>query len=296
MPRRAGSRRRSRCRARGRSPAAAGGGSPASAPSTRRTARGSRPARSRPSPTGRGRRRTRGPRRAARRRGCSVRRRGREDVEELPHQRQRQGVAPLRPVQRDGAHAGRVGDQEGWRADGDHGRILAWGTRRCVRCGRMRPSDRRALSTRPSRESSPASRMQRAVTCMRPPAPRRALGAAAPRTRPRPAGGAPRRAGGGRRGVRRRRAPRRPPSLAGRLVLRPAGRERRVEVELRLLGADGVTRWVRDTYLARPDGPGALLVDGVALDITRERASAEEAEEAYAMLRAAAARSAPTCT
>src|SRR4051794_17227442 len=65
-------------------------------------------------------------------------------------------------------------------------------------------------------------------------------------------------------------------------------RERRVEVELRLLGADGVTRWVRDTYLARPDGHGALLVDGVTLDITRERASAEEAEEAYAMLRAAA--------
>jgi diguanylate cyclase (GGDEF)-like protein len=65
-------------------------------------------------------------------------------------------------------------------------------------------------------------------------------------------------------------------------------REGRVVVELRLIGADGATRWVRDTYLARPDGRGALLIDGVTLDITRERASAEEAEEAYAMLRAAA--------
>jgi diguanylate cyclase (GGDEF)-like protein len=61
-----------------------------------------------------------------------------------------------------------------------------------------------------------------------------------------------------------------------------------MEVELRLVGQDGVTRWVRDVYHARPEPDGSLLVDGVTLDITRERQSKEAAEDAYATLRAAA--------
>jgi diguanylate cyclase (GGDEF)-like protein len=65
-------------------------------------------------------------------------------------------------------------------------------------------------------------------------------------------------------------------------------RDGRAEVELRLIGFDGVTRWVRDTYVARLQDDGSLLVDGVTVDITAERRTAAEAEEAYAMLRAAA--------
>jgi diguanylate cyclase (GGDEF)-like protein/PAS domain S-box-containing protein len=46
-----------------------------------------------------------------------------------------------------------------------------------------------------------------------------------------------------------------------------------VEVEYRLRGVDGVTRWIRERIIARPASGGRVLVDGVALDVTRERAA-----------------------
>ena len=229
---------------------------PASAPSRRRTARGSRRARSRPSPT----------------RSCPAQKAG-------PSPRSTTTCTPVSaavaartsrssrisareralrrsgPVQRHGAHAGRVGDQEGWRADGDHGANPRMGDAPARRSARMTPSDSRAPTTTTVRgDPLPRRGCDGLLPLRRSPVPRRALGAAAPRSRPRRPGGPRRGAGGGRRGVRR--TPCTPTTAQpGRRPRRSTccEREGRVEVELRLLGADGVTRWVRDTSTcARP--------------------------------------------
>ena len=44
------------------------------------------------------------------------------------------------------------------------------------------------------------------------------------------------------------------------------------EVEYRLHGLDGVTRWIRERGVARTLTDGRVILDGVALDVTRERA------------------------
>ena len=53
------------------------------------------------------------------------------------------------------------------------------------------------------------------------------------------------------------------------------------EVEYRLHGFDGVTRWVRERGVARAISDGRLIMDGVALDVTRERASVEQFQRLF---------------
>jgi diguanylate cyclase (GGDEF)-like protein/PAS domain S-box-containing protein len=53
------------------------------------------------------------------------------------------------------------------------------------------------------------------------------------------------------------------------------------EVEYRLHGFDGVTRWIRERGVARELGDGRLIMDGVALDVTRERATAEQFQRVF---------------
>ena len=53
------------------------------------------------------------------------------------------------------------------------------------------------------------------------------------------------------------------------------------EVEYRLHGFDGVTRWIRERGVARTLTDGRVIMDGVALDVTRERASAEQFQRLF---------------
>ena len=53
------------------------------------------------------------------------------------------------------------------------------------------------------------------------------------------------------------------------------------EVEYRLHGFDGVTRWIRERGVARALSDGRLIMDGVALDVTRERATAEQFQRVF---------------
>ena len=53
------------------------------------------------------------------------------------------------------------------------------------------------------------------------------------------------------------------------------------EVEYRLHGLDGVTRWIRERGVARTLTDGRVILDGVALDVTRERASAEQFQRLF---------------
>src|SRR4051794_26798650 len=48
------------------------------------------------------------------------------------------------------------------------------------------------------------------------------------------------------------------------------------EVQYRLHGLDGVTRWIRERGVVRTVGDGRMVLDGVALDVTSERAAAEQ--------------------
>jgi diguanylate cyclase (GGDEF)-like protein/PAS domain S-box-containing protein len=48
------------------------------------------------------------------------------------------------------------------------------------------------------------------------------------------------------------------------------------EVEYRLHGIDGVWRWIRERGVVRRLGDGRVVLDGVALDVTREHAAAEQ--------------------
>jgi len=48
------------------------------------------------------------------------------------------------------------------------------------------------------------------------------------------------------------------------------------EVEYRLHGLDGVWRWIRERGVVRSVGDGRVVLDGVALDVTGERAAAEQ--------------------
>jgi diguanylate cyclase (GGDEF)-like protein/PAS domain S-box-containing protein len=53
------------------------------------------------------------------------------------------------------------------------------------------------------------------------------------------------------------------------------------EVEYRLRGFDEVTRWVRERGVARRLDDGRVILDGVALDVTRERATAEQFQRLF---------------
>ncbi len=53
------------------------------------------------------------------------------------------------------------------------------------------------------------------------------------------------------------------------------------EIEYRLHGFDGVTRWIRERGVARALSDGRLIMDGVALDVTRERASVEQFQRLF---------------
>src|SRR5262245_1865530 len=58
-----------------------------------------------------------------------------------------------------------------------------------------------------------------------------------------------------------------------------------VEIEYRLAGYDGRTRWVWDRMHPRRSGDGRLLVDGVVVDITERRATADALADAQRQLR-----------
>ncbi len=62
---------------------------------------------------------------------------------------------------------------------------------------------------------------------------------------------------------------------AGRTVGEP------YEVEYRLHGFDGVTRWIRERGVTRRLDDGRMILDGVALDVTRERATAEQFQRVF---------------
>jgi diguanylate cyclase (GGDEF)-like protein/PAS domain S-box-containing protein len=55
------------------------------------------------------------------------------------------------------------------------------------------------------------------------------------------------------------------------------------EVEYRLHGLDGVTRWIRERGVARTLSDGRVIMDGVALDVTREHATAEQFQRLFAL-------------
>lgn len=54
---------------------------------------------------------------------------------------------------------------------------------------------------------------------------------------------------------------------------------RPIDVEFRLLGADGVERWMDEHLVPRWEG-GRLMVDGIVIDVTSQRRSRIEAEQA----------------
>ena len=58
------------------------------------------------------------------------------------------------------------------------------------------------------------------------------------------------------------------------------GRREPVEVEYRLIGYDGTTRWVLDRMRPEPSRDGRLLVGGVVTDITERKSTQEELLEA----------------
>jgi diguanylate cyclase (GGDEF)-like protein/PAS domain S-box-containing protein len=57
-----------------------------------------------------------------------------------------------------------------------------------------------------------------------------------------------------------------------------------VEIEYRLVGYDGRTRWVWDRMRPRRTKDGRLLVDGIVADVTERRNAAEELQEAQRQL------------
>ena len=57
-----------------------------------------------------------------------------------------------------------------------------------------------------------------------------------------------------------------------------------VEIEYRLVGYDGRTRWVWDRMRPRRGPSGQLLVDGIVADITERRKASDALEEARAQL------------
>jgi diguanylate cyclase (GGDEF)-like protein len=59
---------------------------------------------------------------------------------------------------------------------------------------------------------------------------------------------------------------------------------RPVEVEYRLVGYDGVTRWVSDRMHPRPVTGGPVVVDGIVVDISERRRAAEQLAEAQERL------------
>jgi diguanylate cyclase (GGDEF)-like protein len=56
------------------------------------------------------------------------------------------------------------------------------------------------------------------------------------------------------------------------------------DVEYRLIGADGVTRWVHDRAVARPRQDGAVEISGIVADVTERRRMRAELAEAHAAL------------
>jgi diguanylate cyclase (GGDEF)-like protein/PAS domain S-box-containing protein len=58
-----------------------------------------------------------------------------------------------------------------------------------------------------------------------------------------------------------------------------------VEIEYRLVGYDGRTRWVWDRMRPRRSEDGRLLVDGIVADVTVRKEAADELEEAQRLLR-----------
>ena len=60
-----------------------------------------------------------------------------------------------------------------------------------------------------------------------------------------------------------------------------------VEVEYRVIGFDDVTRWIRSRCLVHPLPDGALLLDGIAFDVTTEVALRDEARRIAAEVDAA---------
>jgi diguanylate cyclase (GGDEF)-like protein len=59
-----------------------------------------------------------------------------------------------------------------------------------------------------------------------------------------------------------------------------AGRE--CDVEYRLIGADGVTRWVHDRAATRPRGDGTVEISGIVSDVTEQRRMRAELAAAHA--------------
>ncbi len=55
---------------------------------------------------------------------------------------------------------------------------------------------------------------------------------------------------------------------------------RSADVEYRLRGADGVTRWVHDRAVAHPNGDGSFEVSGIVSDVTERRRMRDELEQA----------------
>ena len=68
------------------------------------------------------------------------------------------------------------------------------------------------------------------------------------------------------------------------------------DVEYRLVGADGITRWVHDRARAgcRPDG--AVEISGIVSDVTERRRMRAELAQAHAALSRSSRRWTPTCT
>lgn len=66
---------------------------------------------------------------------------------------------------------------------------------------------------------------------------------------------------------------------------------RRVDIEYRMVGADGQVRWLHDRTWARPQAPGddGVIVDGIVTDVTERRRTADELLTALAELHQTAA-------